>query len=99
MTQAARRGLFWSLLAIILTAVLPVALAFAASAIASMNGCTLSGAGPEPCLIGGADFGEALSILFTMHWFALLTLPAGVLALVAWVLAALILWWRGRRPT
>lgn len=96
MTRGARRGLFWSLAAIVLLAGLPVALAFLASAIASAHGCTLSGAGPEPCLIGGSDWGGTLSVLFTMHWFALVTLPAGALALLAWLIAALILWWRGR---
>jgi hypothetical protein len=96
MSRAARRGLFWSLLGILAFALFPVAFPLLASAIASARGCTLSGAGPEPCLIGGADWSGALSAMFTMHWFALMTLPAGVIALALWLVVALILWWRGR---
>ncbi|MCU0831762.1 MAG: hypothetical protein MUC58_09680 [Rhizobiaceae bacterium] len=96
MTRAARRGLFVGLALIIVLSLSPVLAALTASAIASSAGCVLTGAGPEPCLIGGVDWGVALSAKFTAHWFAFLTLAAGAIALVVWLFVALILWWRGR---
>jgi hypothetical protein len=92
------RRVLWLLLPlIILFALAPVLSAFIASAIASAAGCTLSGAGSEPCLIGGADWGATLSFMFTLHWFGLITLPLGAMALAVWLVAMLVVWWRGRR--
>jgi hypothetical protein len=95
-SRASKRFLAWSLLAIIIAALFPVALAFLAGMIASVAGCTLSGGGPDPCIIFGADWGGALSVMLTMHWLAFLTLPAGALALAVWAVCAFVLWWRSR---
>jgi lysylphosphatidylglycerol synthetase-like protein (DUF2156 family) len=92
-----------SLLAIILFAVAPVLSAFAASAIAQFFACPLNGGSPETCLAFGADIGGALHTLFLMHWLAFFTLPIAAVALLIWLVAALVMWLRAnakpKKPT
>lgn len=48
-------------------------------------GCTLNEAGAQPCVVGGVDYGEALSVMFVAGWFMLVTWPFMLLTAVAWL--------------
>ena len=61
--------------------ILPMVLA---SAVASRYGCLLDESGVSPCVVAGRDLGGILSFMFVSAWFALLTLPSGVLALIGY---------------
>ena len=96
MTRRQTKILLWSFAAIICVSVAPVALTFAAVLFAQSNGCTMSALGPEPCLVGGVDWGGLLSVVFVGHWLALATIPLGGLAMIVWLVVAAAFWWRGR---
>ncbi|MCD2174656.1 hypothetical protein [Rhizobium sp. C4] len=72
---------------IILFACGPILSALLASTIADIQGCALDEGGVHPCMIGGADYGETLSVMFVLGWFGLVTLPLGALAAVVWCVA------------
>lgn len=63
--------------------------------ISPLLGCELMGMneGTVPDCPGG----ELVYVLFVSSWYALFTLPAGVIALALLVLAHLIVWYRARR--
>lgn len=75
---------------ILLFAFAPLISAFSASAIANANGCALDEGGVHPCLIGGTDYGETLSVMFVLGWFGLITMPLGALAAIVWCLVVVI---------
>ncbi len=75
---------------IVLLALAPLISAFSASAIADANGCALDEGGVHPCVIGGTDYGETLSVMFVLGWFGLVTLPLGALAALVWCLVLAI---------
>ena len=75
---------------ILLFALAPLISAFSASAIADANGCALDEGGVHPCLIGGTDYGETLSVMFVLGWFGLVTMPLGALAAIVWCLVLVI---------
>ena len=83
--------------AILLFASAPILFVLIAMGLANANGCTLNEAGTHACLIAGVDFGEALAFLFVMGWFALMTLPIGAIALLIWIVVAIVLYVR-RKP-
>ncbi len=88
-------------MAILLVAILGIALApvlsvVAASGVASGMGCRLNEADAHPCLVAGFDAGELLYSMFVLGWLALATLPLGAVALLIWLVAAAVLYWRGR---
>lgn len=75
---------------IVLVGIAPVLSAFAAGFIADAAGCVLNEGGSHPCLIGGVDFGDTLTVMFMAHWLALMTLPVAALALVVWLVALVV---------
>lgn len=75
---------------ILLAAFVPLISAFSAGAIANAYGCALDEGGVYPCLIGGIDYGETLSVMFVLGWLGLITLPFGALAAIVWCLVLVI---------
>ncbi|HKT28105.1 hypothetical protein [Dyella sp.] len=63
---------------------LPVLLAMLASAIADWAKCELNEANVGPCVIAGRDVGNVLYGMFVCGWFSLITMPAALLAAVAY---------------
>jgi hypothetical protein len=76
--------------AILLFALAPILSAMLAGLIARTNGCALDEGGVHPCLIGGTDYGETLSVMFVSGWFGLITLPIGALAAIVWCIVLAI---------
>ena len=87
---------------ILLLALAPLASVLVASFVAGANGCALDEGSIHPCLVGGADWGEALYTMAVAGWLMLLSLPLGGAALL---LLALVLgihryfWARKARAT
>jgi heme exporter protein D len=81
-------GLFLAVIA--LFAFAPVLSVLAATFIADSNGCYVNEGGINPCMIGGADWGQTLYTLFVLGWFMLATIPLGGAAFFVW-LATLII--------
>jgi hypothetical protein len=82
---------YWIVLAlIVLLAVLPLLSALGAGAVASANGCALDEGSVHPCIIGGADWGEALYSFGVLGWLMLASLPLGVVALIVWLIVLLV---------
>lgn len=75
---------------ILLLAFAPLISAFSASAIADANGCALDEGGVHPCVIGGTDYGETLSVMFVLGWLGLVSLPLGALAAIVWCIVLVI---------
>ncbi len=96
-----KRLMILALVLIVLFAALPVLLTVTGSAVAGALGCPLNEGGAHACMLFGHDIGGALSVMFASHWFAYVTIPGAVAALVVWIVAALILLvlrhWRRRR--
>lgn len=84
---------------IALVAVSPLISVLVASGIAESAGCRLDEGGAHPCLIGGADWGEALSTMFVLGWLMFATLPFGGVAFLVWLAAFVThrIRWRNRQ--
>ena len=83
--------------AIVLVAGAPVISVVVAMVLAEANGCTLHEGFTNPCVIWGADRGELLYTMFVAGWFGLVTLPAGAIALLVWLVAAGVAFFLRRR--
>lgn len=79
-----------ALAVIVLFAAAPLLSAFLAEALANANGCSLSEGTTNPCMIIGADWGDALYTMFVLGWFMLATLPLGGGALIVLVVVFII---------
>jgi hypothetical protein len=75
---------------ILLVAVAPVLSVIAASAIANRLGCRLDESGVHPCDYNGRDIGSELLTMAMMGWLGSATLPLGGMALILYLLIALI---------
>ena len=75
---------------IVLVAALPMIGVMAASWIAETNRCGLDEGSVHACLVGGEDWGELLYGLFVMGWFALVTIPLGLMAVAVLAIAFVI---------
>ncbi len=87
---------------IILFALAPIISVILSGWLASANGCMLDEGSTHPCVILGADRGELLYTMFVLGWFMFLTLPAGALAFVVWLVVLLVhrsSWRRGPAAT
>ncbi|MCP8882911.1 hypothetical protein NIM87_05325 [Devosia sp. XJ19-1] len=83
--------IYWlQLVLILLFALAPVISVIVAGWLAEANGCVLHEGNINPCLIGGADWGGTLYMLFVLGWFALATLPLGGGALIVWLVILII---------
>lgn len=76
---------------ILLIAALPIISVLASEAIANALGCKLNEANVHTCMVGRMDIGPALSVMFVMGWFGLVTFPLGALALLGWLIWVAIL--------
>lgn len=93
-------AIYWLVLAVIgLLALAPLLSVLVASFVASAAGCRLDEGSVHPCLVLGADRGEALYTMFVLGWLMLLTLPAGAVAGAGWLVTLLVhrVVWRRRR--
>jgi hypothetical protein len=90
-TAPFRMGRYWFVLALILIfaawPLLPVAIA---NAVAAMNHCPLLEAGPQPCPVGGGDWGATLWGMASLVKVSFFSIPAGVTLLFFWVLALVV---------
>ena len=84
-------GILLGAFAIVLLASLPVISAFTAGGIASGLGCVLNEDDVHPCPLHGFDLGEMLYGMTVMGWFALGTLPLGVIGLLLldWIIVTI----------
>lgn len=81
-------------IASVLVALAPLLMTLIAGLIADSLGCRLDESGSYPCLVGGVDIGELLSLLGVMGWLSLVTIPFGALAGLIFAILALIGWSR-----
>ena len=77
-------------------ALAPLGSAVLSEKIAEANGCTVDEGSPHPCVIGGHDYGTVLYQMLVAGWLALITVPAGGLLFLGWLLVLLFHWllWR-----
>ena len=68
------------------------------SAIANAYGCKVDEGSVHPCIIYGQDYGHLLYSLGVMGWFMLVTIPAGLIAFVSWLIFLILhrVAWRKR---
>ena len=84
------------LLLILAGALAPLGSAMLSERIAAANGCTVSESSPQPCVIGGRDYGDVLYRMLVAGWLALITIPAGALFFAGWLIVLVVHWsvWR-----
>jgi hypothetical protein len=58
--------------------------------IASVHGCHVDEGSVHPCIINGEDYGHLLYTLGVTGWLMLVTLPAGVFALMIWLVVLML---------
>lgn len=80
---------------IVALAISPLLAAMVAGAIAGRYGCDLDEGSIHPCIVNGQDIGGTLYTLGMMGWFALGTIPLGVIA-VAMYIAGVALFYLAR---
>jgi Na+/pantothenate symporter len=79
----------WYFLALFVIAVFafaPIGSVMLCAAIANVYGCRVDEGSAHPCMINGHDYGELLYSLGVMGWFMLVTIPAGLLAFLGWLI-------------
>ena len=82
---------YWIVIAlIILFAFAPMGSVVACGLIANANGCKVDEGSVHPCIINGQDYGHPLYTLGVLGWLMLVTLPAGVFALVIWLIILIL---------
>ncbi len=74
----------------LLICALPIVLAFAATVIGGLLGCSVNEGGSPTCLFMGIDISGVLTNLFIMHWFGMITLPIAALLVVVWILVEIV---------
>ena len=80
------------LVLVLLFAAAPIISVLVSSAIAEAHGCVLNEGGANPCVINGKDYGETLVTMFLLGWLMFLTLPAGALAFLLWLVVLIVHW-------
>lgn len=65
---------------------LPILIALTAGTIASSYGCQANEAGAHPCVIGGIDYGNAISSMVVFGWLFLISMPLGAIGLILWTI-------------
>ena len=68
---------------IVFYALSPVICVLLAAGIAGLLGCQMAGGDPAPCNCLGVDVGKPIYMMAMMGWFAIGTLPLGVIGVVA----------------
>lgn len=69
---------------VILVCLLPLVSVMLSGAIARWLGCTVNGAGPQPCMFCGVDIGGVLYNMGVLGYLMMLTLPAAGLMAIGW---------------
>jgi hypothetical protein len=83
--------IYWILLfLIVVVALSPIGSIVVAGWIASSHGCRLDEGSAHPCVINGKDYGETLYTLGVLGWFMLVTIPAGAIAFLVWLVVLLL---------
>src|SRR5881394_2996726 len=91
---------YWIVLIfIVLVALASVASVVACGLIANAYGCRVDEGSVHPCVIDGKDYGQLLYTLGVMGWLMLVTLPAGAIAFVSWLVVLIIHRTNWRRRT
>ena len=91
---------YWQALAVIaIFAVLPQIIVYIASVIADLNGCSITDAGPTPCMVLGADRGGLLYDMAALVQVSFVVLPIGIALGFVWlcVLVISVMTWRRKR--
>lgn len=91
---------YWQLLALIVIVTAgPMAIVYLASVIADLNHCTITDAGPTPCIIFGQDRGGVLYDMAAFVQVSFVTMPIGMLLGFLWlaVLVISLMAWRRKR--
>src|SRR5437879_4983704 len=82
---------YWiALVLIVLFAFAPIGSVMTCAWIANSHGCRVDEGSVHPCVINGKDYGQLLYTLGVMGWFMLLTLPAGAIAFVLWLIVLVL---------
>jgi hypothetical protein len=79
-----------ALFAILAFAFAPIGSVMLCAGIANAYGCKVDEGSVHPCIINGHDYGELLYDLGVLGWLMLVTLPAGALAFVFWLIALIL---------
>jgi len=79
-----------ALFAILAFAFAPIGSVMLCAGIANAYGCKVDEGSVHPCIINGHDYGELLYSLGALGWLMLVTLPAGALAFVFWLIALIL---------
>ena len=90
-----KKPLFGILISVIL-AVAPMVPTLIAGAIADSNDCKLHEGFSNPCIVLGSDIGELLYGMGMMFWFALATVPLGIMAGIVCIVWLLIVLYKGK---
>jgi hypothetical protein len=87
------------LIFILLVAFGPALIAVVSQTIAEAFGCQVDLSRVIPCVIGGTDYGETFYNLGFAIWYSYLSIPAGLVLFVLWLIAAVIVFfgWLGDR--
>ena len=99
-----RKRFPWILYSIVLVliglvALAPVGSVVACGLIANAHGCRVDEGSVHPCVINGKDYGQLLYTLGVLGWLMLITLPAGAIAFVSWLVVLIIHRTNWRRRT
>lgn len=85
------RRLIWiAYSALLLFTIAPILSTFLADLIAAIFGATLNEANAHPCLVGGYDLGPSLYSMFVYGWLMLITLPVGIVLILALKISLLV---------
>jgi hypothetical protein len=68
----------------------PIGSVLVCGAIANAYGCKVDEGSVHPCIIKGQDYGHLLYTLGVLGWLMLVTLPAGLLAFVIWLIILIL---------
>ncbi len=95
-----RRRLFRVLYALLgVWTLWPIASALLANGLGHALHCKLSEGAAAPCILFGVDITHRLYIGALAHWYALVTLPSGVLLLGLVAAIHLVVCWFRKAPT
>ena len=97
--NAVKRGGFWLFILSLGFAALPILSVLLASVLSSVFGCPVDEGSVHACsVLGLFDIGDLLYVLFVSGWYALVTIPLGIIGAVAggvlYAVAKVILWRR-----
>ena len=78
-----RKQITWAYHGLILYTVAPILCVILASLIATATGSQLNEGSANPCIVFGVDIGGFLYSLFVMGWLMLVTIPTGIIGIIA----------------